>query len=102
MFGPQFTAGYALMFVLCVGVLARAAVGPAERLLNMLGEQRACAAVYAAAFAVALVACLLLVPQFGALGAGAAMSGAMMLESVLLYAVARRRLGLHVFVWSRS
>ena len=30
--------------------MARASVGPVERLLNMLGEQRACAAVYASAF----------------------------------------------------
>ena len=31
------------MFILAAGLLARAAVGPVERLLNMLGEQRACA-----------------------------------------------------------
>ena len=29
-----------LMFILAVGLLARAAIGPIERLLNMLGEQR--------------------------------------------------------------
>ena len=40
---PQFTDGYHLMFILAVGLLARAAIGPIERLLNMLGEQRVCA-----------------------------------------------------------
>ena len=44
------------MFILAVGMLSRAAVGPAERLLNMLGERKQCALVYAAAFAINLVA----------------------------------------------
>ena len=48
LFGPSFDAGYPLMFILAIGLLARAAVGPAERVLNMLGEQRLCALVYAA------------------------------------------------------
>ena len=43
LFGPQFVDGYHLMFILAVGLLARAAIGPVERLLNMVGEQRACA-----------------------------------------------------------
>jgi hypothetical protein len=43
-----FEAGYPLMFILAVALVARAAVGPAERVLNMLGEQRRCALVYAA------------------------------------------------------
>src|SRR5205085_12591054 len=59
LFGPQFTDGYHLMFILAVGLMARAAIGPIERLLNMLGEQRYCALVYAAAFAVNLLLCLL-------------------------------------------
>ena len=59
LFGPGFTDGYPLMFVLAVGLLARASVGPAERLLSMLGQQRLCALVYAAAFAINLVLCLI-------------------------------------------
>ena len=47
LFGPQFVDGYFLMFILAIGPLARATVGPVERLLNMVGEQRACALVYA-------------------------------------------------------
>ena len=50
MFGKDFVAGYHLMFIIAIGLLARAAVGPAERLLNMLGERRSCAYVYAGAF----------------------------------------------------
>ncbi len=44
LFGASFESGYIVMFILAVGMLSRAAVGPAERLLNMLGERKPCAA----------------------------------------------------------
>jgi len=102
LFGPQFTAGYGLMFILAAGLLSRAAVGPVERLLNMLGEQRACALVYAVAFAANLGLCMLLIPPFGALGAAIATASAVLVESILLFFVTKHRLGLHVFVWGRQ
>jgi O-antigen/teichoic acid export membrane protein len=101
LFGPGFEQGYPLMFVLAVGLLARSAVGPVERLLNMVGEQRACAAVYGTAFATNFVLCLLLARWYGPLGAAIATSVAMLVESTLLFVVTKRRLGLHVFVWRR-
>jgi O-antigen/teichoic acid export membrane protein len=101
LFGPKFLEGYSLMFILAIGLLSRAAVGPVERLLNMLGEQRACALVYAFAFAVNLILCLLLIPRYGAMGAAIATSCAVLAESILLFFVTKRRLGLHVFVWGR-
>jgi O-antigen/teichoic acid export membrane protein len=90
------------MFVLAVGLLARASVGPVERLLNMLGEQRACALVYAGAFAFNAVACVILIPRFGVIGAAVATATALAAESVLLFWVTKRRLGIHAFVWRRS
>jgi O-antigen/teichoic acid export membrane protein len=99
LFGPQFVDGYYLMFILAIGPLARATVGPVERLLNMVGEQRACAMVYAAAFATNIALCFVLIPWFGVAGAAVAISAAMILEAVLLFAVTRARLGLHVFIW---
>ncbi len=86
------------MFILAVGMLARAAVGPAERLLNMLGERKPCAMIYAAAFAINLGLCVLLIPRLGIEGAGVATSTALVAESILLYLVAKRRLGFHVFI----
>jgi O-antigen/teichoic acid export membrane protein len=101
LFGAEFTAGYHLMFILAAGLLARAAIGPIERLLNMLGEQRACAAVYAGAFAVNLVLCIILIPPFGMAGAAIATASALIFESILLFVVTKNRLGFHVFVWGR-
>jgi O-antigen/teichoic acid export membrane protein len=99
LFGPQFVDGYFLMFILAIGPLARATVGPVERLLNMVGEQRACAVVYGSAFLANIALCVLLIPRFGVAGAAIAISGAMILEASLLYGVAKQRLGLHVFIW---
>ena len=94
LFGPAFDAGYPVMFILAVGMLARAAVGPAERMLNMLGDRKKCAGIYAGAFILNLVLCIVLIPRIGIEGAGAATSTALVIESILLYIVARRRLGL--------
>jgi O-antigen/teichoic acid export membrane protein len=101
LFGAGFDHGYPWMFVLAIGLVARASVGPAERLLNMVGEQRVCAGIYATAFAVNLVLCLVLIPRIGPMGAAIAITGAMVAEAGLLFLAAKRRLGIHVFVWRR-
>lgn len=98
LFGENFERGYAVMFILAVGMLARAAVGPAERLLNMLGERKQCALIYAGAFAINLVLCVLLIPHLGIEGAAVATTTALVVESIALYLVAKRRLGFHVFI----
>ena len=99
MFGRDFVAGYPLMFVLAIGLLARAAVGPAEKLLNMLGERRTCAHVYAGSFLLNLLLCLVLIPRFGAMGAAAASACALVFESACLFLVAKFRLGFHCIVF---
>jgi O-antigen/teichoic acid export membrane protein len=98
LFGAEFEAGYGVMFILAIGLLARAAVGPAERLLNMLGERKQCAFVYATAFAINLGLCAILIPHIGIEGAAIATSTALVAESILFYVVAKRRLGLHIFI----
>jgi O-antigen/teichoic acid export membrane protein len=102
LFGAQFASGYHLMFILAAGLLARAAIGPIERLLNMLGEQRVCALIYATAFAINFGACLALIPLFGTAGAAIATTTALIIESVMLFRVTKSRLGFHVFVWGRA
>ena len=98
LFGASFTAGYGVMFILAIGMMSRAAVGPAERLLNMLGERKQCAAVYAAAFAINLVLCVLLIPRIGIEGAAVATAIALVVESILLFHIAKRCLGFHIFI----
>lgn len=101
MFGHDFVSGYYLMFIIAVGLLARASVGPAERVLNMLGERRSCALIYAGAFVMNLVLCFVLIPRLGIAGAALAGAGALVFESASLFIVAKFRLGLHCFVFGR-
>ena len=102
LFGPQFVAGYDIMFVAAIGLLVRAAIGPVERLLNMLGHQRICALAYALAFAMNLTLCVALVPRFGGHGAAAATSLSLTFETALLFWIVRRRLGLHVLAFGKT
>jgi O-antigen/teichoic acid export membrane protein len=99
LFGAGYEHGYPWMFVLAIGLMARASVGPVERLLNMVGEQKLCAAVYAGTFAINLALCFILIPRIGPMGAAVATASAMVTESLLLFVLAKKRLGLHVFVW---
>ena len=102
LFGAGYTAGYGVMFILAIGMLSRAAVGPAERLLNMLGERRQCAIIYATAFAANLALCWLLIPRAGIEGAAIATASALVVESAMLYVAAKRRLGHHLFLMGRA
>ncbi|EGP08773.1 hypothetical protein CSIRO_1524 [Bradyrhizobiaceae bacterium SG-6C] len=101
LFGPQFTSGYGIMFVAAIGLIVRSAIGPVERLLNMLGHQNMCALAYALAFLVNLVLCVLLVPRFGGYGAAAATSIALVFETILLFWITRTRLGFHVLAFGK-
>jgi O-antigen/teichoic acid export membrane protein len=100
LFGAQFVDGYGVMFVLVAGLLMRAAMGPSEFLLNMLGEQHLCAAILAltAAFNIALL--FALVPAFGMIGAALATSISMAAAALMNFLVARRRLEIEISIWS--
>jgi O-antigen/teichoic acid export membrane protein len=102
LFGPKFVIGYDIMFVAAIGLVVRAAIGPVERLLNMLGHQHICALAYALAFAMNVALCVVLVPRFGSHGAAAATSLSLTFETVLLFWIVRRRLGLHVLAFGKS
>jgi O-antigen/teichoic acid export membrane protein len=101
LFGPQFVVGYDIMFVAAIGLVVRSAIGPVERLLNMLGHQHICALAYALAFVMNVVLCVALVPRFGGYGAAAATSLSLTFETVLLFWIVRRRLGLHVLAFGK-
>jgi O-antigen/teichoic acid export membrane protein len=101
LFGPQFMVGYDIMFVAAIGLLVRSAIGPVERLLNMLGHQHICALAYALAFVMNVALCVALIPRFGGHGAAAATSISLVFETVLLFWIVRQRLGLHVLAFGK-
>lgn len=98
LFGDDFAAGYPLMGILVVGLLARASVGPVDVLMNMSGHQRICAMVYGSTFVLNIVLNFILIPPFGLTGAAVATTGAMIFETITLAIVVKRRLGLTLFI----
>jgi O-antigen/teichoic acid export membrane protein len=99
LFGADFVAGYPLMFILSVGLMSRAAVGPLAAFLNMIGQQWACAAIFAAAFATNVALCLVFIPWWGMTGAAISTSVALLVESAALFFLMKRRLGFHGLIW---
>ncbi len=102
LFGPQFVGGYDIMFVAAIGLVVRSAIGPVERLLNMLGHQHICALAYALAFVMNVALCVALVPRYGGHGAAAATSVSLSFETILLFWIVRQRLGLHVLAFGKA
>lgn len=98
LFGPDFDTGYPLLFVLVLGVIARAAVGPAESLLTMTGHQNVCAAIYGAALVVNVGINMILIPRLGLWGAAAGMVTAMAFEAVVLALIVWQKLGIAMVV----
>lgn len=99
LFGPQFTQGYPVMFILVLGFLFRSAMGPAEFLLNMLGEQILCATVLGFSALLNIALCFALVPHFGMMGAALATAISLMTASLMNYVVVRRRLDIEIGIW---
>jgi O-antigen/teichoic acid export membrane protein len=102
LFGADFAEGYPLMFILSIGLLARAAIGPTERLLSMIGEWRLCFLAYSVAFLSNAALCILLIPIWRAAGAGAAFSAALVIESALLWILTKRTIGRGVGALART
>jgi O-antigen/teichoic acid export membrane protein len=102
LFSPHFTEAYPVLFVLAVGFLTRASMGPAEFVLNMLGEQWRCALVLLVSALLNAALSFTLVPIFGMLGAATATSTALVMAALMNYVVARRRLALEISIWNSS
>jgi len=94
LFGPTFGSGYPLLFILSVGLLFRASIGPAESLLTMAGQQGICAAIYTATFVINVGLNITLIPRFGLVGAATATASALALETLALYWATASRLGM--------
>jgi O-antigen/teichoic acid export membrane protein len=102
LFGRDFVAGYPLMFIFAVGMLARSAVGPLASFLNMVGQQRACAGIFAAAFGINVMLCLVMIPWLGTTGAAISIVIAIVFESAALFLLTKRRLGFHGLVFGAA
>jgi O-antigen/teichoic acid export membrane protein len=91
LFGPDFVAGYVFMLILAVGLLARAAAGPAQALLVTTGHHNATVLVLCATLLINCCLGIALIPRHGLVGAALASMVATLCESAL-FAVLQHRL----------
>ena len=101
LFGPQFVVGHEIMFISAM------ASWYARRSARSSGCST-CSATSTSArwptrspFVMNLVLCVMLVPPFGGHGAAAATSISLVFETVLLFWIVRKRLGLHVLAFGK-
>jgi O-antigen/teichoic acid export membrane protein len=99
LFGPQFEVGYPVMCILVVGFLFRSAMGPAEYLLNMLGEQKLCATVLLCAAVLNIALNFALVPAYGLIGAASATAISLVIAALMNAIVVWRRLDIKIAIW---
>jgi O-antigen/teichoic acid export membrane protein len=97
-FGDTFTDAYPLMFILAAGILTKAAMGPSEVILNMLGHQRASAISLGTAAVVGVTLNLILIPLWSVTGAAVATATAFATMAVMNWHAARRLEGLNLFI----
>ncbi len=102
LFGAEFTSGYPVMFVLAAGLMIRAATGPVELILNMLGEQKICASILFGSAGLNLVLNFALIPAYGLMGAASATAFSIAAAAIAMALMARRRLALDCFIWRRA
>lgn len=100
LFGPGFEDGYPFLFVLMIGVVARASVGPTESLLTMTGHQNICASVYAATLVINIGLNVILIPWLDLWGAAIATTLAMLFEASALSFTVWRKLGITMTILS--
>jgi O-antigen/teichoic acid export membrane protein len=90
LFGPEFVAAYPVMLILAIGLLARAAAGPAQNLLAVAGHQDKGAMVLLATLVMNGGFGFALIPRFGIEGAAMASSVAFTFEALATIVLTRR------------
>lgn len=96
-FGREFTAGYAALIVLSVGVVVRCTVGTVGTMLVMTDHQRYNAANIIAVTGMNVVLNLLLIPRYGLLGAAVATAVSVSVIDAVGLVEVRLLIGIHPY-----
>jgi O-antigen/teichoic acid export membrane protein len=104
LFGQHFAAQQWVLIVLALGTAFQAAGGPAAAILQLTGHEGDYVPVVAANVVLRLIGFLVLIPWFGLLGAAISATVSLVLTTVALNVLCRRRTGVDpsVLVLSRS
>lgn len=83
LFGPAYASGAAALAVVCAGQMAATALGPGDLVLSMTGRTGMNLLNNVLALAANVLLCVLFVPPLGAVGAAAALAGAVLVRKLL-------------------
>ncbi len=97
LFGPEFTNAYPVMFILAVGLVIKSMFGPAEYVLNMLGEQKICAFLLFLTALINIGLNFLLIPHYGLIGAASATALSLTLAALFFFITVKVRLKINIF-----
>lgn len=95
LFGRGFEDGYAALIILAGAQALNALAGPVAYLMSMTGHQNRAAVILAVAVVVALVLNAVLIPPFGAVGAGLATVGGTLCWNLLMLLHVRAKIGVN-------
>jgi O-antigen/teichoic acid export membrane protein len=99
LFGAGFAAGRDALWILCVGQIVNALLGPVGYLMTMTGNQAEAARVLSVAALANVLACVVLTPRFGLAGAAAGTAFAQVIWNVWMSVLVWRRLGVRATVF---
>lgn len=94
-FGPEFAKSHTPLAILAAGQLINAAMGSMGFLLNMTGHERDVARTLLMTAGLNILLNLALIPTFGMAGAASATAVSLVLWSILLYRIVKRRIGIN-------
>ena len=93
LFGPAFAAQHWTLVVLAIGTAFQAAGGPSAAILQLTGHEGGYVRVVAANVAMRIVGFVVLIPWFGVLGAAISATLSLMIATIALNILCRRRAG---------
>ncbi|MEX0668712.1 MAG: flippase [Candidatus Saccharimonadales bacterium] len=96
LFGPEFTNGAAVLIILAIGQLFSVGVGSANYILAMTGYENILAKIMFSTLIINAVLSLVLIPIYGIIGAGIAVTVSMVINSIIQVLVIKNRLD----IWS--
>lgn len=99
LFGQGFETGYLILALLSIGYIARSTVGPLEYLLSMTGKQMIATKIICTAALINAGLNMLLIPEFGTLGAAMATLISLAGNLAALAVAVRRELGINAFLF---
>ncbi|MGL1920611.1 MAG: polysaccharide biosynthesis C-terminal domain-containing protein [Hyphomicrobiales bacterium] len=95
-YGEDFTRGYPVIVILSLGAILRAATGPTEWMMTMMGQEKTVLWATGSAALSNIVLNIILIPVWGLEGAASATALTMAGSSIFLFTKVKKKLGIPI------